>query len=202
MHNNSMLDLLEEYKTLEETLHTSFKVLEDAIENRHNLFHTPVLSTSSDSKINSRVIVLRAFDPESRTLRIHSDSRSKKIKDILQNADATLLGYDPGLKIQLKLHGSIDTHHQDNIADLAWRDSQEMSKVCYSVSESPGKEIDDPGDYDVDPENIDLNEGYKNFAVIKFHFSSLEFLHLRSSGHRRSMHVWEMGELRSNWMVP
>ena len=52
MHNNSMLDLLEEYKTLEETLHASFKVLEDAIENRHNLFHTPVLSTFSDSKIN------------------------------------------------------------------------------------------------------------------------------------------------------
>lgn len=197
-----MLKLPEHYETLEETLDASIKILEDAIENRRNLFHTPVLSTFSDSKINSRVIVLRGFDPEKRTLRIHTDSRSRKIKDVSENSDATLLGYDPGLKIQLKLHGSIDTHYQDNIADLAWRDSQEMSKVCYSVSESPGKEIDDPGDYDVDSENIDLNEGYKNFAVINFHFKSLEFLHLRSSGHRRSMHVWETEELRSNWMVP
>ena len=197
-----MLYLLEEYKTLEETLHTSFKVLEDAIENRHNLFHTPALSTSSDSKINSRVIVLRAFDPEKRILRIHSDSRSRKIKDVSENSDATLLGYDPGLKIQLKLHGSIDTHYQDKIADLAWRDSQEMSKVCYSVSESPGKKIDDPRNYDVDSENININEGYKNFAVINFHFNSLEFLYLRSSGHRRSIHVWEAEELISNWMVP
>ena len=197
-----MLKLPEHYETLEETLDASIKILEDAIENRRNLFHTPVLSTFSDSKINSRVIVLRGFDTEKRILRIHTDSRSRKIKDVSENSDATLLGYDPGLKIQLKLHGSIDTHYQDNIADLAWRDSQEMSKVCYSVSESPGKEIDDPGDYDVDSENIDLNEGYKNFAVINFHFSSLEFLHLRSSGHRRSMHVWETEELRSNWMVP
>ena len=197
-----MLSLTEEYKTLEETLDASFKVLENAVENRRSLFHTPVLSTFSDSKINSRVIVLRAFDPEKRILRIHSDSRSRKIKDVSENSDATLLGYDPGLKIQLKLHGSIDTHYQDNIADLAWRDSQEMSKVCYSISESPGKEIDDPGKYDVDSENINIDEGYKNFAVINFHFNSLEFLYLRSSGHRRSIHVWETEELRSNWMVP
>ena len=197
-----MLSLPEEYKTLEETLDASFKVLENAIENRRSLFHTPVLSTFSDSKINSRVIVLRAFDPEKRILRIHSDSRSRKIKDVSENSDATLLGYDPGLKIQLKLHGSIDTHYQDNIADLAWRDSQEMSKVCYSISESPGKEIDDPGKYDVDSENINIDEGYKNFAVINFHFNSLEFLYLRSSGHRRSIHLWETEELRSNWMVP
>ena len=197
-----MLSLPEEYKTLEETLDASFKVLENAVENRRSLFHTPVLSTFSDSKINSRVIVLRAFDPEKRILRIHSDSRSRKIKDVSENSDATLLGYDPGLKIQLKLHGSIDTHYQDNIADLAWRDSQEMSKVCYSISESPGKEIDDPGKYDVDSENINLNEGYKNFAVINFHFNSLEFLYLMSSGHRRSIHVWEAEELISNWMVP
>ncbi len=197
-----MLSLPEEYKTLEETLDASFKVLENAVENRRSLFHTPVLSTFSDSKINSRVIVLRAFDPEKRILRIHSDSRSRKIKDVSENSDATLLGYDPGLKIQLKLHGSIDTHYQDNIADLAWRDSQEMSKVCYSISESPGKEIDDPGKYDVDSENINIDEGYKNFAVINFHFNSLEFLYLMSSGHRRSIHVWEAEELRSNWMVP
>ena len=197
-----MLKLPEHYKTLEETLEASIKILKDAIENRRNLFHTPVLSTFSDSKINSRVIVLRGFDTEKRILRIHTDSRSRKIKDVSENSDATLLGYDPGLKIQLKLHGSIDTHYQDNIADLAWRDSQEMSKVCYSISESPGKEIDDPGKYDVDSENINLNEGYKNFAVINFHFNSLEFLYLRSSGHRRSIHVWETEELRSNWMVP
>ena len=197
-----MLKLPEHYETLEETLEASIKVLENAVENRRSLFHTPVLSTFSDSKINSRVIVLRAFDPEKRPVRFHTDSRSRKIKDVSENSDATLLGYDPGLKIQLKLHGSIDTHYQDNIADLAWRDSQEMSKVCYSISESPGKEIDDPGKYDVDSENINIDEGYKNFAVINFHFNSLEFLYLMSSGHRRSIHVWETEELRSNWMVP
>ncbi len=197
-----MLKLPEHYETLEETLEASMIILEDAIENRRNLFHTPVLSTFSDSKINSRVIVLRGFDSEKRALRIHTDSRSRKIKDISEKSDATLLGYDPALKVQLKLHGSIDIHYQDKIADLAWRDSQEMSKVCYSISESPGKEIDDPENYDVDSKNINLSEGYKNFAMINFHFNSLEFLYLRSSGHRRSIHVWETGELRSNWMVP
>ena len=79
-----MLKLPEHYESLEETLDTSMKILEDAIENRRNLFHTPVLSTFSDSKINSRVIVLRGFDPVKMTLRIHTDSRSRKIKIFLK----------------------------------------------------------------------------------------------------------------------
>ena len=44
-------------------------------------------------------------------------------------------------------------------------------------------------------------DGYKNFAVIVFKFNSLEFLYLKSSGHRRALHSWD-DEYSSTWLVP
>jgi hypothetical protein len=40
-----------------------------------------------------------------------------------------------------------------------------------------------------------------NFAVLIFTFNSLEFLHLKSSGHRRALHSWD-SNLNSTWLVP
>jgi hypothetical protein len=40
-----------------------------------------------------------------------------------------------------------------------------------------------------------------NFAVLIFKFDSLEFLHLKSSGHRRALHKWS-SNLESTWLVP
>ena len=46
-----------------------------------------------------------------------------------------------------------------------------------------------------------IEDGYINFAVLKFSFDSLEFLHLKSSGHRRALHSWREG-FESSWLVP
>ena len=60
-------------------------------------------------------------------------------------------------------------------------------------------EIDNPAEYDI--RDVNIEDGYLNFAVIKFTYTSLEFLYLKSSGHRRALHSWD-GELVSNWLVP
>jgi hypothetical protein len=46
-----------------------------------------------------------------------------------------------------------------------------------------------------------IEDGYTNFAVLLFRFSSLEFLYLKSSGHRRALHTWN-DEYSSSWLVP
>ena len=57
--------------------------------NRNHTFHTPVFSTiNKNSKVNSRIVVLRKFDQEKMILRFNTDSRSPKIlelKDIAKN---------------------------------------------------------------------------------------------------------------------
>ena len=52
-----------------------------------------------------------------------------------------------------------------------------------------------------DIKDFNVEEGYKNFAVLIFSFYSLEFLYLKSSGHRRSIHDWQ-DDYKASWLVP
>ena len=110
-----------------------------------------------------------------------------------------MLGYDPALKIQLKLQGNVDVHFNDDVTKSSWNESTTRSKKCYSVEGGSSLKIENPSEYDLKDGNIE--DGYLNFAVLKFKYTSLEFLYLKSSGHRRAIHSWNEG-LVSNWLVP
>ena len=69
------------------------------------------------------------------------------------------------------------------------RGLQQGQKKCYSVKGGSTLKISNPKEYDLKDGNIE--DGYINFAVLIFSFTSLEFLHLKSSGHRRVIHTWD-----------
>ena len=197
-----MQDLPSHYDSLEQTLQSAESILEDAIRNAKNLFHTPVISSHSAKGIQTRTVVLRDFIKDSRIIRFHTDLRSPKVAELQANPAATMQGYDPSIKIQLRMLGSAEVHHQDAVTEAAWAETREMSKECYSVADAPGLSIDDPNAFDIDAKNLDLELGYANFCVVLFQFDSLEFLHLKGSGHRRAKHVWLNNDLSSSWLIP
>ena len=199
MNDRSSLSIPDSYDQISETLRTAELILDDAVENAKTLFHTLVLSSHDEDKIVSRVVVLREFNSKERYLRFHTDARAPKIKHFKKNSNASLLGYDPALKIQLKLQGSVDVHFNDDVTKLSWNESTTRSKKCYSVEGGSSLKIENPSEYDLKDGNIE--DGYLNFAVLKFKYTSLEFLYLKSSGHRRAIHSWNEG-LVSNWLVP
>ena len=199
MNDSSTLSIPDSYDQISDTLGTAELILDDAVENAKTLFHTLVLSSHDEDKIVSRVVVLREFNPKERYLRFHTDARAPKIKHFKKNSNASLLGYDPALKIQLKLQGSVDVHFNDDVTKLSWNESTTRSKKCYSVEGGSSLKIENPSEYDLKDGNIE--DGYLNFAVLKFKYTSLEFLYLKSSGHRRAIHSWNEG-LVSNWLVP
>ena len=199
MNDSSTLSIPDSYDQISDTLGTAELILDDAVENAKTLFHTLVLSSHDEDKIVSRVVVLREFNLKERYLRFHTDARAPKIKHFKKNSNASLLGYDPALKIQLKLQGSVDVHFNDDVTKLSWNESTTRSKKCYSVEGGSSLKIENPSEYDLKDGNIE--DGYLNFAVLKFKYTSLEFLYLKSSGHRRAIHSWNEG-LVSNWLVP
>lgn len=199
MNDSSTLSIPDSYDQISETLRTAELILDDAVDNAKTLFHTLVLSSHDEDKIVSRVVVLREFNSKERYLRFHTDARAPKIKHFKKNSNASLLGYDPALKIQLKLQGSVDVHFNDDVTKLSWNESTTRSKKCYSVEGGSSLKIENPSEYDLKDGNIE--DGYLNFAVLKFKYTSLEFLYLKSSGHRRAIHSWNEG-LVSNWLVP
>ena len=191
--------LPEIYSNIDDTLESAKIILSEAVPNAKTLFHTPVVSTFNNGDITSRVMVLREFDFEKKILRFHTDNRAAKIDNINKNSSATVVGYDPELKIQIKLQGKASVHVNDSITEKAWNESTARSKKCYSVKDGSSKEIENAEEYDIT--DFEVEEGYKNFAVIIFKFHNLEFLYLKSSGHRRALHKWD-SDYSCSWLVP
>jgi hypothetical protein len=196
---SSNYDLPDSYDNIEKTLTTADQILSDAVENAKTLFHSPTVSSIEDSKIVSRVMVLREFNLKDRFMRFHTDYRAPKIKQYKKNSTATVLGYDPILKVQIKLQGTIESHYHNSVTRNAWDGSTTRSKKCYSVKGGSSFKIDSPSEYDLKDGNIE--DGFMNFAVLIFTFDSLEYLHLKSSGHRRALHTWN-DNYASQWLVP
>ena len=191
--------LPDSYSHIGETLESAKLILSEAVSNTQTLFHTPVVSTMYENKIVSRVMVLREFNFDKKILRFHTDNRAAKIDNLTKNPSSTVIGYDADLKIQIKMQGQAKVHIDDEVAKIAWNDSTPRSKKCYSVKGGSSKKIENPGDYDIT--NFEVEDGYQNFAVIIFNFLSLEFLYLKSSGHRRALHDW-YDDYSSTWWVP
>lgn len=193
------LDLPDSYDDINQTLKISDMILTNAVENAKTLFHSPTVSSIDESGINSRVMVLREFNLKKRFMRFHTDYRAPKVKQYKKNNIASVLCYDPILKIQIKLQGTIAVNYQNSITRSAWDGSTTRSKKCYSVKGGSSLKISNPVEYDLKDGNIE--DGYMNFAVLIFSFITLEFLHLKSSGHRRALHTWD-DKLQSSWLVP
>jgi len=197
--NSLEAELPEEYHEISQTLHSVDLILSNAVDNAKTLFHTLAVSSIDNNQVATRIMVLREFNLKERYLRFHTDYRAAKIDHYKNNNSASVLGYDPKLKIQIKFQGTISVHYQDYLTRAAWEGSSTRSKKCYSVKGGSTLKISDPKEYDLKDGNIE--DGYMNFAVLKFSFDRLEFLHLKSSGHRRALHSWKKG-LESTWLVP
>ena len=199
MQNSLEAELPDEYNEIYQTLESADLILNNAVENAKTLFHTLAVSSIDNNQIATRVMVLREFNLKERYIRFHTDYRAAKIDHYSENNSASVLGYDPNLKIQIKLQGSISVHYNDYLTQAAWEGSTTRSKKCYSVKGGSTLEISDPKEYDLKDGNIE--DGYMNFAVLIFSFNNLEFLHLKSSGHRRALHSWNES-FTSTWLVP
>ena len=199
MSNNNSVEVPDYYDNLEQTLDTADRILSNAVDNSRTLFHTLVLSCFNGVEVSSRVMVLREFCLEKKIMRFHTDYRSAKIKKLKDQKSANVIGYDPALKVQIKLQGEIKVHYDDLVTKDAWQGSTNRSKKCYSVKDGSSKEIEDPENYDI--KEFEPEEGYKNFSVLIFSFNSLEYLYLKRSGHRRAIHEWK-DKLESKWLIP
>ena len=141
---NPSIEIPDSYKNISDTLVTADEILSDAVDNAKTLFHTLTLSSIDGHKVASRVVVLREFNLEKRFLRFHTDYRAAKINQYKDNNNASVLGYDPELKVQIKLQGTLEVHYDDEITQSAWHGSTARSQKCYSVKGGSTKKIDNP----------------------------------------------------------
>jgi pyridoxamine 5'-phosphate oxidase len=194
--------------TLENTYNDCWERIYAGSKSAKHSFHLVTLSTIDVNEPAIRTVVLREVNPIEKTLNIHTDYRSPKVKQIQDNPMVAILLYDFESRIQIRLKAKATVHYKDDVCKNAWNKSRLESKRCYLAMSSPSSRIDFPDDGL--PKNLsvkDLTEdnvqpGFENFVVIKSIVTELDWLYLNHKGHRRALYKISNTDLEMNWILP
>jgi pyridoxamine 5'-phosphate oxidase len=191
------------YDDLVGTLAEAWRLLARGAADRRSGFHTPMAaSLGRDGRPRARVIVLRGADPQTWTLRFHTDRRSEKFGELLADPRIALSGYDAGNKIQMRIEGRATLHTDDALADAAWLGSREMSRAVYGILPGPGQELVQANAFTLPGQSDEIAAGRSNFCAVTVQAETLEWLYLASSGHRRALFERRGRAVTSNWLSP
>lgn len=186
-----------------------WKRLVRASRDRRSPWHTPVVATvGTDGAPRARVMVLRAVEPDTRSLRLHTDLRAAKVAELARDARVALLFYDAPGKLQLRVEGRgwIESHGE--AAEAAWDATRPFSRRCYIAPIAPGTPAERPvsGLPDAlegrEPTVEESEAGRPNFAILRVEAQVLEFLHLAVTGHRRAILRWREDRYDAGWLIP
>ena len=198
----------EYYNDLEKIYLKIWDLLDNGLANRDSPFHIPVFICGDQNKFDGRIVVLRGIDKKEKKIWFHSDIRSKKIKNLRSNSQASLLFYDKSEKIQLRISGSTEINYKNQTTKKSWTKTAHMSRQCYLGDKAPSSNSSKPTSgltTQVDNLKYTIEEsevGYENFCVVDTYIKSIEWLYLAAKGHRRAYFDLEKNQLEKKWLIP
>ena len=169
-------------------------------------FHTPSVATHSGNDISLRTVVLRKAFPESKELRFHTDTRSKKWQELIVNPSISALFYDAADRIQIRVKGRAVLQFDNEITAAAWQKTSLSSRRCYLTNFDPSSFTDHPTSglpEHIEQEKFTLEEseiGFKNFGIVSIQVQNIDWLLLHHAGHRRAFFDYTDGIYQ--WMIP
>ena len=169
-------------------------------------FHTPSVATHSGNDISLRTVVLRKAVPESKELRFHTDTRSKKWQELTINPSISALFYDAADRIQIRVKGRAVLQFKNDITAAAWQKTSLSSRRCYLTNFDPSSFTDYPTSglpEHIEQEKFTLEEseiGFKNFGIVSIQVQNIDWLWLHHAGHRRAFFDYTDGSFQ--WMIP
>lgn len=167
-------------------------------------FRWPVVSTVADDHgPDSRIVVLRRFDPASRLLVFHTDVRSPKAADLRRDPRCSWLFYDPDDRLQVRVRAVAGLHHADPFARAEFDTLSPITRASYASTGVPGDEepLDAPFDYPPAPP-VDDAVAFGHFLAVACMMETADVLELHQAGHRRAVFSWPGGELRMKRVGP
>ncbi len=187
------------------------EILKDAAKNRRSDLHTPVLCSVDElNRPNARTVVLRGFFANEWLVLFHSDLRSKKIVEIRNNPNVSMVFYDKSKKIQVRINGKAKI--DDKLKNSAWDKLTNWSRRCYLSMKSPGeKTLRANSGFEnmyskLAPSDEQSDLGKKNFSCVVVEINCIEWLYLASEGHRRALfniiRNKKKLQVKKEWLVP
>ena len=179
------------------------------VKDRKHNFHTPVFcNLNNDGEIESRVVVLRKFDPLKMLLNFHTDFRSPKANNLKNKKASLFVFYDHRLKIQMRIKTTSTLNNQNNIAKEMWDKTRLLSRKCYLTEKDPSSSTSFPEDgipehlVGKEPNFEESEKGFKNFTVVENKINEIDWLYLEMSGHRRLNIIFKNERPEFQWIIP
>jgi len=210
-----MKNLPKFYNSLKEIEKEIYSSLNKGVKDRESNFHKAVLATINlENKPEVRTVVVRNFEKKKFALSIHTDFRAKKVLELNNNNNVSLLFYDEEKKIQLRIRGWAQVHKSEK---KSWNKLSNWSKRCYLTNISPGVHSDKPTSgfpkkHSLHPPNEnEASVGLENFCLINVWFNQIEWLYLASQGHRRAIfnilrnahnEFNNVKKIEGKWLIP
>ena len=208
MVEKSFRDIPDFYDDLDKTYDNIWSLLTIGKAKSKSEMHQGYIATVNKDYPSIRTVVLRHVNKETNSISFHTDIRSNKVNELKDNDMISMLFYDHGKKIQIKVSGIAEINHKNDKAQEAWANTRSFSKKCYIVEVAPGTHSDTPvsgylpeHEKDLPSEEI-LNKGYDNFALVEIKIESIEWLYLHRHGHRRALFKRNNEELTKEWLTP
>ena len=181
------------------------RLVNGAVKSRDPL-HTPCVATHSGNDISLRTVVLRKAIPESKELRFHTDTRSKKWQELTLNPTISALFYDAADRIQIRVKGRAELHFNNDLTTNAWQKTSLSSRRCYLTNFDPSSFTDHPTSglpEHIEQENFTQEEseiGFQNFGIVAIQVQNIDWLWLHHAGHRRA--YFDYISEHYQWMIP
>lgn len=180
------------YNDLDLTLKFILAECAEASQQRQHELHRLYFATFGEKFPEIRTVIFRQQNLVAGHIYFHTDQRSQKVKELENNSNASLLGYNHQKKYQLRFRGSVRLHHQDALAKSSWEQVGVFSRSCYLTQQAPGSLSLSPiggsqgNGESSDSARSESQDGFSQFVVCDFNVVEMEWLYLHAAGHRRS----------------
>lgn len=185
------------------------KILNGSIKKK-NGFRTMCVATINENKTPSlRVVVNRKSDEIQKIIYFHTDNRSRKHNDLLNDNRVSILFYDAKQRVQISVKAKANLHTNDLLANEKWRATSPQARLGYMSLNAPNTKSELPtfGYEDRFTKNKptleESNLFEENFCVVACKVYELEFLYLDFKGNRKANFYYQNGILQDCfWAVP
>lgn len=171
----------------------------DAVIQADHPYHMFSIATSFDNQPELRTVVLRAYDDTNYQLSFHTDKRSPKYKEIINNPLTTSLFYDTKRRIQLRIKGNAYPSNNNNVLKGLWENLSKESKACYQGIVPPSGNLPSDEITNTISEKNKMLDGFENFSRINIQINEIDVLMLHHLGHKRICFTFKNNSFSSVW---
>ena len=157
----------------------------------HPFRYFSLATVSPVGKAESRMVVLRKFDPSKLEFTIYTDARTAKIKALDQKAEAELLFYDHKKLCQIRVSASCILQEKDSVL---FSQQHEAAQKDYTTLIAPGVEIKGMDKIAYGEEN--------HFLKLIFKAEKIDYLRLKRPNHQRAVFILKEGVWQGSFVTP